>query len=65
MAEPKKPEVIEKIEDFGKEFKKKLFLEDDIIRDTLSKAYSERKEFNFRPKNPIQPDRKAKIKIVG
>ena len=55
------------MEDFGKQFKKKLFLEDEIIRDTLSKAYSERKDFNFRLKNSNnnQPERKAKIKIAG
>lgn len=35
-----------KAEDYTKEFKKKLYLEDEIIRDSLSKVQSDIKSLN-------------------
>lgn len=55
-----------KAEDYPKEFKKKLYLEDEVIRDSLSKAQSDIKSLHEqRRRNLVEPTRKIKIRIGG
>lgn len=64
--ETKKVDMNIRAEDYTKEFKKKLYLEDEIIRDSLSKVQSDIKSLHeYRRRNLAEPTRKVKIRIGG